>query len=106
MTDPVSDSGRLIVFTPTLDGFAFKPRGIDFRSHHYYETKPCETEPDFVDRLRVGWLWEGYHESRRCSRDTYPESCITKYTTYTKINGRDRAGGVFFFFISLKPRVE
>jgi hypothetical protein len=25
-------------------------------------------------------LWEGYHESRRCSRDTYPESCITKYT--------------------------
>ena len=23
---------------------------------------------------------EGYHESRRCSRDTYPESYITKYT--------------------------
>ena len=34
------------------------------------------------DRLRVGWLnWEGYHESRRCSRDTYPESYITKYTS-------------------------
>ena len=34
------------------------------------------------DRLRVGWLnglWEGYHESRRCSGDTYPESYITKY---------------------------
>ena len=31
------------------------------------------------DRLRVGW--EGYHESRRCKRDTYPESCITKYTS-------------------------
>jgi len=34
--------------------------------------------------LRVGWvrpLWEGYHESRRCSRDTYPESYITKYTS-------------------------
>ena len=33
------------------------------------------------DRLRVGWLngfWEGYRESRRCSRDTYPESYITK----------------------------
>ena len=28
------------------------------------------------DRLR-----EGYHESRRCSRDTYPESYITKYTS-------------------------
>jgi len=27
------------------------------------------------DRLRVVG---GYHESRRCSRDTYPESCITK----------------------------
>jgi len=24
--------------------------------------------------------WEGYRESRRCSRDTYPESYITKYT--------------------------
>ena len=32
---------------------------------------------------RVGWLngWEGYHESRRFSRDTYPESYITKYTS-------------------------
>jgi len=27
----------------------------------------------------VGPLWEGYHESRRCSRDTYPETHITKY---------------------------
>jgi hypothetical protein len=27
------------------------------------------------------WGWEGYHESRRCSRDTYPESYITKYTS-------------------------
>ena len=26
-------------------------------------------------------LSEGYHESRRCSRDTYPESYITKYTS-------------------------
>ena len=35
-------------------------------------------------RLRVGWLngfsfiWEGCRESRRCSRDTFPESYITK----------------------------
>ena len=30
------------------------------------------------DRLTVGWLngWEGYHESRRCLRETYPESYI------------------------------
>ena len=31
-------------------------------------------------RLRVG-----YHESRRCSRDTYPESCTTKYTSIRKV---------------------
>jgi len=24
-------------------------------------------------------LWEGFRESRRCSRDTYPESYITEY---------------------------
>ena len=29
-------------------------------------------------------LWEGYHESRRCSRDTYPESCIIKYNSIRK----------------------
>ena len=27
-------------------------------------------------------FWEGwYHECRNCSRDTYPESCITQYTS-------------------------
>jgi len=30
-------------------------------------------------------FWEGFRESRRCSRDTYPESYITEYTQYTKI---------------------
>jgi hypothetical protein len=30
------------------------------------------------DRPRVGW--ERCHDSRRCSRDTYPESYITEYT--------------------------
>ena len=34
-----------------------------------------------ADRLRVDWLWEGCRESRSCSRDTYPESCITKYAS-------------------------
>ena len=28
-----------------------------------------------------GLLWEGFRESRRCSRDTYPESYITEYTS-------------------------
>jgi len=32
------------------------------------------------DHTLVGPLGEGYHESRRCSRDTYPESYITKNT--------------------------
>ena len=26
-------------------------------------------------------FWEGYREIRRCSRDTYPESYTTKYTS-------------------------
>ena len=29
--------------------------------------------------------WEGYHDSRRCSRDTYPESYITKYTSIRRL---------------------
>ena len=33
-----------------------------------------------IDSGLVGsTVWEGYRESRRCSRDTYPESYITKY---------------------------
>ena len=31
------------------------------------------------DILRDGWLWEGFRESRRCSRDTYLESYTTEY---------------------------
>jgi len=41
------------------------------------------------DRLRAGWLnefWEGCRESRRCSRDTYPDSYITKYTSIRRVN--------------------
>ena len=34
-----------------------------------------------VDSIRVG----GYHESRRCSRDTYPESCITQFTSIRRL---------------------
>ena len=36
-----------------------------------------------------GWLWEGCRERRRCSRDTYPEACITKYAlVYEVLKGR------------------
>ena len=30
-------------------------------------------------------LWEGYRESRRRSKDTYPDSYITKYTSIRRI---------------------
>ena len=33
------------------------------------------------DRLRIGWLWDRCRESRRCSRDTYLDTCITKHTS-------------------------
>ena len=31
---------------------------------------------------------EGYHESKRCSRDTYPESYITKYTNIRRVKSQ------------------
>ena len=64
---------------------------------HIRESRPDSGlgfQENFLDRLRVGWLngWEGYHESRRCSKDTYPESYITKYTRYTGSNACDAVG--------------
>ena len=37
-------------------------------STYWKQFDPVEVTMD--DRLRVGWLWEGYHERIRCSRDT------------------------------------
>ena len=31
-----------------------------------------------------------YHESRKCSGDTYPESYITKYTSIRRLTGETR----------------
>ena len=52
-------------------------------------------------------LWAGYHESRRCSRDTYPESYITKHTSIR----REMRGGhvgiyllLLFFTLVTGPR--
>ena len=36
--------------------------------------------------LAVSGGWEGYRESRKCSRETYPESYITKYTSIRKFH--------------------
>ena len=42
------------------------------------------------DRRRVSCgALGGYHESRRCSKDTYPESYITKYTSIRRILGSE-----------------
>jgi len=39
-----------------------------------------ETDPESY-MTEYTLVWEGYRESRRCSRDNYPESYITKYTS-------------------------
>jgi hypothetical protein len=39
-------------------------------------------------------LWEGCHEHRRYSRDTYPESYITEYTSIRRRMGVDYAGDI------------
>jgi len=44
--------------------------------------------------------WEGYHESRRCFRDTYPESYIARYT-----NIRRESHGLQLRFRSAETRV-
>jgi len=36
-----------------------------------------------------GRLWEGYHESRRCSRETYPESYMNKRASYHIATGSE-----------------
>ena len=49
----------------------------------------------YSDRLGVGW--EGCRESRRCPRDTYPESYITKYTSIRREKSVYRKCPVFRF---------
>ena len=46
-----------------------------------------------IDSGLVGPLWERYYESRRCSRDTFQESCITKYTGIKRLVLRGENGG-------------
>ena len=50
-----------------------RARSRESRSH-------SETKGKYL-RVERGGLWEGYRDSRRCSRDTYPESYITEYTS-------------------------
>ena len=58
--------------------------------------KPCRRGTENVvdeDHTLVGPLWEGYHESSRCFRDTYPESYITKFTSLRSTNASREAAG-------------
>ena len=49
-------------------------------------TVPAMWEGEAFSRLvPIHTIREGYHESPRCSRDTYPESNITKCTSIRKL---------------------
>jgi len=52
---------------------------------------PDEDAPAPGLRLHPFFYWEGYRESRRCSRDTDPESYITKYTLVYEDQKRTKA---------------
>ena len=64
----------------TLGGYKRKKASSDIPS-----SSSCITtviDPGLAQRIFIHHIhWEGYRESRRCSRDTYPESYFTKYTS-------------------------
>jgi len=49
----------------------------------------------FLARDGLGVGWEGCRESRRCSRDTYSESYITKYTSIRGVPSVDPPSSLF-----------
>ena len=49
-------------------------------------------------------LWEGYRESRRCSRDTYPESYITKYTSTRRKHDVRKEGWSVIRYVCKSPQ--
>jgi len=75
--------------------FSLAARRLTPLSSEYGTARIRQSRPDSglgfqvkqLDRLRVGLCSSGEgHKTRRCRRVTYPESYITKYSTYTKIN--------------------
>ena len=101
---------RIVLFLPTgllADAFSnlltrgeATPRGLQTRDFAS-ATVPVRLEPPYRwgleahasrDHTLAGPLWEGCHECRRCSRDTYPETYISPNTLqYTKTQPRVRA---------------
>ena len=49
----------------------------------------AEGFPTVIDWGLVGSTGVGYHEIKRCSRDTYPESYITRYTSKQRYKKQD-----------------
>ena len=68
--------GPARLFVTSSVGTHIYPRGI--ANSRVYGSSTSGLYPDHT---LVGPLWEGYHGSSRRSRDTCPESYITKYTT-------------------------
>ena len=56
---------------------------LDFAKCSRYSHCQAKTAHIRQSRPESGlvFLWEGFRESRRCSRDTYPEWYITEYTS-------------------------
>ena len=55
------------------------PATSELRGNNFKKSRTFNRRERVVHSGLIGW--EGYHESRRCSRDTYPETYITKYTS-------------------------
>jgi len=55
--------------------------------------QPPDLRVGLIDSGLVGWARGRSHETRRCRGVTYPESYITKYTTYTQIRELEVLGG-------------
>ena len=71
---PVFQVPELLHFEPSLD--ALRLRSDVISSTQNLPSSPFLAFPELIDSP----LWEGHLESRRCSRDTHPESYITKCT--------------------------
>jgi len=56
----------------------------NFKCRSSVATWVCTRACSRPTEIRTFQPWEGCRESRRCSRDTHPESYITKYTSIRK----------------------
>jgi len=70
----------------TLDRSIKTMLGIAYNSFSEISRVDPESKQNrFLQYQNEVLLSEGYRESRRCSRDTYPESYITKYTSIRRL---------------------